>query len=136
MQTTFGIVDKTDMKRCYSRTKVINPVADRKPDTYASLSREIGSCVYYIRCTDGLIKIGHTTDLADRKRAFGKGWQHVLAVTPGSFEEEHAMHVRFRPALARGREYFRPVQDLLAHINEIRGRLGVPPLPIAEGCAE
>jgi hypothetical protein len=81
--------------------------------------------VYFIRCEDGAIKIGTTTDIANRKRAFGYGWTHILAVIPGDRVLEHEMHVRYAEHLVRGREYFRPVPELIDHINEIRASMGI-----------
>lgn len=108
-----------------SKSIVRRPTA---PDTKTSLCREIGACVYFIRERDGLVKIGWTTDLASRKRAFGSGWEHILAVVPGTTADEAALHERFAADLRRGREYFRPSAALLAHINDIRRDCGVEAL--------
>lgn len=89
------------------------------------LSRELGSCVYFIRCDDGAIKIGTTTHIANRKRAFGSGWERILAVIPGDRDDEHNLHVKFAHHLIRGREYFAPDAEIIDHINAIRVRLGV-----------
>ncbi len=92
----------------------------------ADICRELGPVVYFIRTKDGLVKIGHTSNLANRKRNFGSGWHHILVVMRGSAEDEKYLHETFRPLLARGREYYRPEPPLLHHINLIRRRLGVP----------
>lgn len=96
------------------------------PTTAPQAAREIGSCVYFIRCNDGLIKIGFTTNLAGRRAAYGPGWDRVLAALPGTLAHEKACHALHADHLAKGREYFYPHPDLLAHINEIREHLGVP----------
>jgi hypothetical protein len=93
-----------------------------------AISRDLGSCVYFIRCKDGLIKIGWTSDLAQRKRSFGSGWQHILAVLPGDSDDERRLHKQFAAHLARGREYFTAAPELVEHINEIRVRMGVQPI--------
>lgn len=92
------------------------------------LSRLVGPCVYFIRTQDGLIKIGHTGNLGKRHNAYGPGWDHLLAVVPGDRELEKAQHRRFAAHLARGREWFHPAPDLIDYINDIRSRLGVPPV--------
>lgn len=93
-----------------------------------AISRDLGSCVYFIRCDDGLIKIGWTSNIAQRKRSFGSGWQHILAVVPGDESDERALLDRFASHVRRGREYFDPAPELVEHINGIRGRMGVPPI--------
>lgn len=91
-----------------------------------AISRELGACVYFIRCQDGLIKIGFTTRLWGRKCHFAAKWTDVLAViADGSLELERSMHERFAAHLAHSREYFHPAPELIAYINEIRVRLGV-----------
>jgi hypothetical protein len=96
--------------------------------TPTSISRELGPVVYFIRTTDDLIKIGYTTQLAGRKSAFGVGWDSVLAITPGTRNDETALHHRFAQHLERGLEYFRPAPDLIQHINQLRAALGVSPI--------
>lgn len=92
------------------------------------ISREMGPVVYFIRCDDGLIKIGYTTQIHVRRSVYGPGWDRVLAVMPGTLAHEKACHALYREHLAKGREYFHPHPDLLAHINEIREHLNVSPL--------
>jgi hypothetical protein len=45
---------------------------------------------------------------------------------PGTLAHERACHAIHSAHLARGREYFHPHPDLLAHINEIRDHLNIP----------
>jgi hypothetical protein len=106
----------------------LNPQPESSRDSLTSLCRELGPCVYFIRTNDGLIKIGHTTRLDVRKRAFGSGWKHILALTPGTRSDETALHLRFAAHLARGREFYHPTPDLLGYINDLRLQLGVPAL--------
>lgn len=88
---------------------------------------ELPPVVYFIGTDDGLVKIGHTTQLHLRKGKFGPGWARVLAVVPGTRADESAMHELHSAHLAHGREWFYPHPDLIAHIDEIRERYGVPP---------
>lgn len=99
----------------------------------ADLARDLPPVVYFMRTEDSLIKIGFTRDLAQRKRHFGSGWDHILAVTPGTRDDEKTLLARFAEHLARGQEYFHPAPALVDHINTIRETLGVS--PIDGGCA-
>lgn len=79
----------------------VNPRADRRPATLASIYRELPPVVYFIRTDDGLIKIGHTQHLERRRAVFGRGWDRVLAVVPGDLDAEKAMHARFAERMRR-----------------------------------
>lgn len=76
--------------------------------------------VYYVQRTDGLIKIGYTSQLRNRMSAlraeFGPLTQ--LAVHAGGYKAEQSMHRKFAAHRVRG-EWFRPSADLLAHIARI-----------------
>ena len=92
-----------------------------------ALAREIGPCVYFLRTTDDLVKVGHTANVAERKRGLtADGWRSLLAVVPGTREDEQRIHAQLALHLARGREYYRPAPEVLALVNSIRDRLGVP----------
>lgn len=97
--------------------------ATRK-DTPTSIARELGPCVYAVRTPDRLIKIGYTTDLDRRIRGFGSVWDDVLLALPGTPNDEAALHARFAPYLARGREYYFPTIEIRQWINAERDRLG------------
>lgn len=98
------------------------------PSLY-QMARGVGPCVYFFRTKDGLIKIGFTTNLGNRRHWFGIGWNQILAIIrPGDLDIERAHHAQFAEHLARGREWFHPAPDLIDYINDIRSRLGVPPV--------
>lgn len=80
--------------------------------------------VYYIAQGD-LIKIGYAKDVTQRMKAYGPTAE-LLAVHPGTLALEKQMHTKFKGALERGREWFRPEDDLTAHIESIRERFGDP----------
>lgn len=107
---------------------VQNPVWDRK-ETRSSLARDLGECVYFIRCKDGAIKIGWTKNLPERRHALHVPWDSVLAVLPGNREDEKRLHQMFEADRAYKREYFHPSENLMNHVNGIRAQLGVPPVP-------
>lgn len=100
--------------------------ANVRRESLSSLSREIGPCVYFIRTNDGLVKIGYTGNVGQRKRSFRVDWTNLLAVVPGTIDDEQSLHQRFAAHLARGQEYYHPAPEIIDHINEIRGRLHVP----------
>lgn len=91
---------------------------------------EIGEVIYAITCEDGLIKIGHTTDLRHRRSQHGVAFQDVVAVMPGSYEDEQAIHRSLRAHVARGREYYHPHPDVIDFVNDIRSRAGVAPIEL------
>lgn len=98
-------------------------------ETPTSLARELGDCVYFLRSSDDLIKIGFTSDLVQRKRRFaGSTWSDILAVIPGTIEDEQHLHQMFAVYRARGDEWYRPVAPIIEHINGIRSRLNVSPI--------
>lgn len=105
----------------------LRPRAIGRRETPTSIARELGPVVYFVRTDSGLIKIGHTVDLANRIKAYG-GWRTLLAVQPGTRDDEHALHVRFADDLAEGREFFRASTGLLAYVNDVREPLGMEPV--------
>ena len=111
----------------YLRRSSGSPEAHRKRAIYEALA-QLGEVVYVIRCPDGLIKIGWTHCLRVRRCAFDADFEDILAVIPGSYPDEQAIHQRFREHCVKGREYYRPAQEILDFINEIRARAGVPEL--------
>ena len=103
----------------------------RTPETRSSptaLLRDVGPCVYFIRTSDNLIKIGYTSNLADRYAHYDRGLRGILAIQSGTLADERALHWRFRAYLAKGREYFKPAPELLGHIDTLRAALGVNPI--------
>lgn len=94
-------------------------------DTASAASRDLGPCVYAVRTPERLIKIGFTTNLDRRIRQFGSVWADVLIALPGTLEDEAALHARFEPYLARGREYYYPCREIVEWIDQERSRLGV-----------
>ena len=102
--------------------------ADHKPDTPASVMRELGACVYFIHTADGLIKIGYTTNLGQRLRAYKGGLKRILFAVRGTYDDEQILHARFRPFRARGVEYYHPVPEILDYIDALREARNIPPL--------
>lgn len=115
---------RTFQESSSSKGPAFTPRARKESPT--SIARDLGECVYFIRTKDDLVKIGHTTNLAKRKGGFGVSWNALLAVLPGTYEDEQVLHAQFVEHLERGREWYRPAPAILARINEIRARFGIP----------
>lgn len=91
--------------------------------------KDIGDVVYAIRLPDSAIKIGWTSDLAQRRRSWRiKGNEGILAVMPGTIADEQAIHDRLVPYRSRGREYYHQTPEVLAEVNALRGSVGMQPL--------
>jgi hypothetical protein len=84
--------------------------------------------IYAIRCPSGTIKIGHTRDLMARRRHFDSTLEAILAITPGTYGEEQAIHAQLQASVAHGREYYHPTPEVLTFINGLREALGIQPL--------
>jgi hypothetical protein len=74
--------------------------------------------VYYVRVGD-LIKIGKTTQLRQRLLNYPPG-SELLGVEYGSGDIEAMRLHQFRHLLAERKEWFRPGEDLLAHIATLK----------------
>lgn len=86
--------------------------------------------IYAMRCSDGLIKIGWTRDLMSRRRHFAPCDypEAILAITPGTYEAEQAVHAQLAASVGRGQEYYHPTPEVLAYVNGLRSALGVEPV--------
>lgn len=86
--------------------------------------------IYAIRCPDGAIKIGWTKDLMSRRRHFTTADtpESILAVSPGTLDQEQALHAQLRGSVARGQEYYHPTPEVLAYVNGVRTQLGISPI--------
>lgn len=71
--------------------------------------------VYYLQVGER-IKIGYSTDVKKRMRAYPPG-SKLLAVEGGSPQLEAQRHREFAGSLVDGREWFRPDEILLEHID-------------------
>lgn len=81
--------------------------------------------LYAVMCPDGAIKIGCTTNLAQR-RSYLQG--EILAFRFGDFDDERAIHDSLREHLAHGDEYYHPSPEVLALVEQWRADLGIPAL--------
>lgn len=80
--------------------------------------------IYYVRVNE-LIKVGWTTKLADRIRAYGPEAE-LLANYPGTRADEAALHRQLTPSRYRGREWYSDTPILQAFIAEAVAQHGPP----------
>lgn len=90
-------------------------------------ARDVGPVVYAIRMKDGIIKIGHTTSIYERALALG-GLNALLALRAGTLDDEQAIHRALQPYRARAIEYYYPVPEVLAVVNEMRVAMQMDPI--------
>jgi predicted GIY-YIG superfamily endonuclease len=90
----------------------------------------LGSLVYAVRTKDDLVKIGVTTDLLERMKHIKGGTAALLALKPGTFEDELAIHHRLRGHAVDGREYYLPTPPVLREVNIMRAALGMEAIPV------
>lgn len=85
------------------------------------------SFVYALVTREGAIKVGVSTQLAQRKGNIGfGGTKHYLAYQPGTLDDERDLHARLAPHRIFGtREYYYPTPEVLPVINEMRDWMGV-----------
>lgn len=88
--------------------------------------RAVGEVLYAVRC-DGLVKIGHTSNLAGRFKDLRA--VEVLALWPGAtYDDEQELHRQLADHLHHGREWYYPTPGVFAVVNDLRERLGQAPL--------
>ena len=110
------------------------PSFDRPPSASASTesarTSSWGGYVYFV--TDGVaIKIGHASSPRSRLCELQVSHHVTLSLLhnmPGKFEDEYKIQQRFSHLRIRG-EWFRPGQDLLDYIEELRK---IPELPFKD----
>lgn len=93
----------------------------------------VGNVLYALRFKDGTIKLGCTGRIDSRLAHFyhiDGCTPEVLAIKPGSFEDEQAVHGLLVDHLDHGREWYRPDPEVWAVINGWRTDVGMEPLPI------
>lgn len=72
-----------------------------------------------------LIKIGWSREVSARVRGYGAGVE-VLAVWPGTRDDETNLHRQLRPALARGREWYHDGPILADFVRGVLAKHGEP----------
>ena len=98
------------------------------PRVTDALLRAIGPVVYAVQSDDGLIKIGHTTDLARRCKQVGYGHKAIIAFRQGTRADELAIHTHLKGHATQGREWYPWHPAVIGIINEMRADLGITPI--------
>lgn len=80
--------------------------------------------IYFV-LVDGLIKVGWTSKLADRIRAYGPK-AVLLAHYPGSRSDETALHKQLTPARSHGREWYHDGDVVRLFVTEALAKHGPP----------
>jgi hypothetical protein len=86
-----------------------------------------GPVIYAVQLPDGIIKIGHTTDLNDRLDDLCGVEGKLLGFRFGDRVDETRVHralVEFR-ARPRAREYYHPTSEVIGTVNVWRSDLGL-----------
>ena len=80
--------------------------------------------VYYLR-SSGFLKIGWTTDLAKRMKAYPPD-SILLAVEPGPRQLETRRHRQFSHHRSHGREWYTLAPTLMHHVESVKAEHGNP----------
>ena len=127
---TWGVLDRDQAERPALTEHQLNRRVERERtrlrETQAAESRAIEpGWIYYVQVTDR-IKIGYSTDVRQRMRAYPPHAE-LLAVHPGTPTLERQIHQDLAGHLAQGREWFRPNPEVTAHIGTVLAQFGPPP---------
>jgi hypothetical protein len=82
--------------------------------------------VYAVRFPDGIIKIGCSTNLAQRFNQYRVDKGELLGFMPGDYALEQEIHQTLRDDRARGREWYHPTPGVIAIVNEMRDGFDMP----------
>ena len=117
----------TNRTRIPRATSVRTTFANHSSTTPRSAARDVGPCLYAIRIADGTIKIGFSTKIYQRLVHLGP-LADVLAIVPGTWEDEQAIHRSLRPHVAHSREYYRATPAVLSVVNDMRAAARLQPI--------
>jgi len=83
--------------------------------------------IYYVRIGDE-IKIGYTKNVRKRMHAYPPApMSELLAVHPGTLQDEAALHQRFTPYRSNRREWYERRPAIMRHIADVVAEYGPPP---------
>lgn len=121
----------TQRSRDRNRTTTVLGVGRADGISRSTALAALGPVVYAARL-DGLVKFGFTMNLARRlitlRNDNGAAVVELLAFSPGTRDDEAALHARLISWRARGREYYRHAGEVLAEVDTMRRACGLPPL--------
>lgn len=91
-----------------------------------ALTAHLPAVIYAVRLADGTIKIGCSSNFAQRLRSFRSQGGEVLGFRAGDFDDEAAIHDTLIDHRARGREYYHPTSPVLDVVNQMRDEYQLP----------
>jgi len=118
-------------KRTYDERHNVSVAAAeqvRVPRVTSDLLNALGHVVYAIQTKDGNIKIGFTTNLAQRCRQVGYGHKAIIGFIRGEMADEMAVHHRLDGLAVKGREWYPWHPEVVAVVNEMRAEWGIEPI--------
>ena len=91
----------------------------------------LGPAVYAVKMPGGIIKIGYTSNPANRVQSLGLGSKALLAmILNGTLADEQAIHARLSGHAVKGREWYSATDpDVIAVVNDMRATMGLGPAP-------
>jgi hypothetical protein len=98
------------------------------PRVTSGLLGALGHVVYAVQTRDGNIKIGFTTDLAQRCIQVGYGQKSIIGFIRGEMADEMAVHRRLDGLAVKGREWYPWHPEVVAVVNEMRAEWGIEPI--------
>lgn len=122
-------------KRSISQHVSLIPRLHRRYGDYGpaqrEASRDFGPTLYAVAIGDDEIKIGYSRDVVrrlDHLRSSTRQPCRLLAIHPGTTDDEREVHRSLRAHLAHCQEWYRPHPEVLALVNEWRSAMGQEPL--------
>ncbi len=103
----------------FSQAGVLEAIQQGESFVYAILTKELA------------VKVGVTTNLADRKNGIGfGGTKKIMGFRPGDYSLEQEIHAELEEHRIPGtREYYYPMKPVLFKANWMREYWGIEPLP-------
>jgi hypothetical protein len=99
---------------------------ERTRNTAIRMLQGDGLLLYALRLPNGNIKIGCSSDVAERIRHIRH--TEILALHRAERSDELAIHHLLRPDVVKGREIYAPTPAVLAVVNGMRAVMGAEPL--------
>lgn len=113
------------LRRIIARqSRMLKQLRDGDKPEPATSPKVTSGVVYYLR-VGSYIKIGWTSDLEKRMRAYPPD-SILLATEPGTRKDEHRFHKMFAAHRTHGREWYAMVPSLMHHIEQTLARHGQP----------
>lgn len=101
--------------------------------TIASALPYLPPVLYAFRLEDDVIKIGWSEHLNQRRKQLRANWADLLAIKPGTIDQERALHRRIPDAHRHhGVEYYLPTPGIIAMLNGWRSAYGLAPIEIKQ----